>query len=59
MYFRSISQVSVSVDAGKPNIKFHSDGTLKNAELNIMNLRRGASQMQWEKVNINFGYEYI
>ena len=37
---------------GKPDVKFSKSGTLKNVELNIMNLRQGiqGSGRQWEKI---------
>ena len=54
--FRSISSAHASGGYGKPDIRFLPDGTLLNAELNIMNLRRGmqgsSSQLQWEKVMV-------
>jgi len=51
-----ISGVSVRGGEGKPSIRFHADGTLSNAELNILNLRRGmvraGSVLQWEKIGV-------
>ena len=39
---------------GKPDVLFTKAGTIKNVELNIMNLRRGVEgssmQLQWEKI---------
>ena len=37
---------------GKPDVRFSKSGTLKNVELNIMNLRQGmqGSGKQWEKI---------
>ena len=44
----------VRVEFGRPDMSFLSDGTLRNAELNIVNLRRGtqgsSSHLQWEKI---------
>jgi len=53
-FYKSISSAHASGGYGKPDIRFLPDGTLLNAELNIMNLRRGmqgsSSQLQWEKI---------
>jgi len=53
---KHISRVSVRGEDGKPHIRFHGDGSLRNAELNILNLRRGmvrsGSVLQWEKIGV-------
>lgn len=51
-FFRSLRNVSVETEAGKPNIEFTQDGVLRAAELKIMNLRPGVSkQLVWEEVS--------
>lgn len=52
MFYKSLRNVSIELDNPKPPIQFNQDGILKNAELQIMNLRPGATekQLQWEQV---------
>ena len=50
-FARYLRNVTVDVGFGKPDIKFLADGTLRNVELKIMNLRPGAlHNLEWEEV---------
>ena len=42
----------------RPDVSFSSDGTLKNVELKIMNLRPGlSSNLVWEEIGVWKSYE--
>jgi ionotropic glutamate receptor NMDA 2B len=52
IFYKSLRNVSIDLDSPRSPIQFNQDGILKNAELQIMNLRPGATekQLQWEQV---------
>jgi len=51
-FYNFIAGANTRAMNGKPDVKFSKSGTLKNVELNIMNLRQGiqGSGRQWEKI---------
>ena len=47
---RHLLKVKIRLDEVNEHLEFNSDGTVKSAQLKIMNLRRGNSAKQWEEV---------
>lgn len=56
MFYKSLRNVSIELEHPRPPIQFSPDGILKNAELQIMNLRPGVAEklLQWEQVCVNY-----
>ncbi|OXA60817.1 Glutamate receptor ionotropic, NMDA 2B [Folsomia candida] len=64
MFYKSLRNVSIELEHPRPPIQFSPDGILKNAELQIMNLRPGVAEklLQWEQIGVwqswkNFTYQ--
>ena len=49
---RYLLNVSVPLEEMPEHLEFNSDGTVKSAQLKIMNLRRGTSGERWEEVRV-------
>ena len=55
--FRYLRNVTIK-KMNRPDVSFSSDGTLKNVELKIMNLRPGlSSNLVWEEIGVWKSYE--
>ncbi|XP_043223940.1 glutamate receptor ionotropic, NMDA 2B-like isoform X2 [Amphibalanus amphitrite] len=50
LFYRHLLNVSFRLDEVPDYLAFNSDGTVKSAQLKIMNLRRGNSAKQWEEI---------
>lgn len=53
-FFKHLRNVSMEMDANKPNIEFTAEGDLKWAELKIMNLRPSVNSkaLVWEEIGV-------
>ena len=55
---RYLRNVTIDGEFSRPDVSFSSDGTLKNVELKIMNLRPGlSSNLVWEEIGVWKSYE--